>query len=113
MQTQTHVAHAMTVTFIGRLDAFSASMHHAQLDTLVQAGVRHFVLDLAGVEFLDSAGLAVCVRVLKRVQQDDGSVKMVLPELVAARRILYLARFDRIFEIVASSAEPGEENVYV
>jgi len=95
-----HAQDPIVVTFVGRLDASHAPVIQAQLDQLVSGGVRHIILDLSHIEFLDSAGLAVCVRTLKRVQQDDGSVKLALPKSASARRILQLTRFDRIFEIV-------------
>ncbi len=92
--------HHVTVSLSGRLDAFSASNVQIELEQLCSKGILHFVLDLSKVEFLDSAGLAVLVTLLKQVQQQDGSVKMVPPEAHTAYRILHLTRFDRIFELV-------------
>ncbi len=92
----------VTIKLSGRLDAFHAPKVRAELEQLRAEGVRHFVFDLSQLEFLDSAGLAIFVTVLKQVQQEDGSAKMVLPEALAACRILRLTHFDRIFEVVTS-----------
>lgn len=97
-----HIVRLVTVSFTERLDAFYAPRIRAELETLRTEGVKHFTFDLSRVQFLDSAGLAVLVNVLKWVQQEDGSVKMVLPESPEARRVLRLTRFDRIFEVVGS-----------
>lgn len=84
----------------GRVDAFNAPAIRQQMETQLDSGVRNFVLDLSDVQFLDSSGLAVLVSLLKRATQDGGDVKMVLPKLEAALRILRLTRFDRVFTII-------------
>ena len=98
-----HIVRHVTVSFTERLDAFRAPRIRAELETLRVEGVKHFTFDLSHVQFLDSAGLAILVNVLKWVQQEDGSAKMVLPEASEARRVLRLTRFDRIFEVVGSN----------
>lgn len=91
------------VALRGRIAAFHTPVLREQLNTLLAGGTRYYVLDLSHVEFLDSAGLAVLVNLLKRAQQDGGSVKMILPKSEAARRILRLTRFDKVFTIIETS----------
>jgi anti-sigma B factor antagonist len=83
----------------GRIAAFHTPALREQFDALFLDGVRHFVLDLSSVAFLDSAGLAVLINLLKRTQRDGGDVKMIMPKTEGARRILYLTRFDKVFSI--------------
>jgi anti-anti-sigma factor len=82
-----------------RIDAFSAPELRARLDQLFEEGVQRFVLDLSAVPFLDSAGMAVLVSLLKRARQSGGDVRLVWPAEDAARRILRLTKFDRVFTI--------------
>jgi anti-sigma B factor antagonist len=85
-----------------RIDAFSAPELRARLDQLLENGTQRFVLDLSAVPFLDSAGMAVLGSLLKRGSQAGGDVRLVWPAEEAARRILRLTKFDRVFTIVDS-----------
>ncbi|MGC8781636.1 MAG: STAS domain-containing protein [Anaerolineae bacterium] len=82
-----------------RIDAFSAPELRNRLDQLLAEGITRFVLDLSEVPFLDSAGMAVLVGLLKRARAVEGDVRLVWPKKEEARRILKLTRFDRVFEI--------------
>ena len=98
--TQEYIVRHILVALAGRFDAYSVPIIQKQLDTLRKEGVKHFILDLTQIEFMDSAGLAVLVKLLKRVQDVDGTVSLVMPKEEAARRILRLTRFDQIFPVV-------------
>jgi anti-anti-sigma factor len=76
----------------------------AELDRLFNDGVKHFIVDLSQTPFMDSAGMAVLVTLLRRCRQTGGSVKLVWPRSEPVRRTLQLTQFDRIFEFV----QPGE-----
>lgn len=104
MTLSEHVVRTMVLTPRQRIDAFTAPPLRAELDRLLQEGVRRFVLDLSLVPFLDSAGMATLVHLLKRARQLGGDVRLVWPAEEAARRILRLTKFDRVFTI-AESAE--------
>lgn len=84
----------------GRIDAFVAQELRAVIDGQIASGATHFVCDLTNVTFLDSAGMAVLVSLLKRARQAGGDVKLVKSAYEAAQRILHLTKFDRVFEIV-------------
>jgi anti-sigma B factor antagonist len=91
------------ISLRGRIAAFHTSALREQFDALLSDGTKYYVLDLTHVEFLDSAGLAVLVNLLKRAQQEGGDVQMILPKSEGARRILRLTRFDKVFTIVETS----------
>lgn len=63
------------------------------------------MLDLSTVEFLDSAGLAALVNLLKQAKREDGNAIMIIPQLETAQRILRLTRFDKVFPIANSLEE--------
>jgi len=88
---------------IGRIDAFTAPELRAALDRHVVAGTIRFVLDLSDVAFLDSAGMAVLVTLLKRARTAGGNVRLVWPREEAAKRILRLTKFDRVFDMADSA----------
>ncbi|MEM7030664.1 MAG: STAS domain-containing protein [Chloroflexota bacterium] len=89
----------ITVLAEGRLDAFTGRQLWDELDGLCNQGYRNFIADLSETTFMDSAGLAVLVRLLKRTKNIDGTTVLVWPKQETASRILRLTRFDRIFTI--------------
>ncbi|HYN75778.1 MAG TPA: anti-sigma factor antagonist [Candidatus Limnocylindria bacterium] len=73
----------------GEIDVYTAPQLRERVVELVDAGQVDLVLDLTGVDFLDSTGLGVLVGALNRVRAQDGSLALVLTQ----ERIL------KIFEI--------------
>ena len=92
------------ITLQGRITAFHAATLREQFASFIAKGNKHFILDLSQVEFLDSAGLAALVNLLKQAQREGGDATMILPKAEAAQRILKLTRFDKVFS-VASTVE--------
>lgn len=84
----------------GRLDILTAPDFRETLDILLLSGTSNFVIDLSQTKFLDSAGLAVLVNLLKRCRLAGGDVKLVRPSHDGVLRILELTRFDRIFAFI-------------
>lgn len=92
-------SHPVVITLNGRITAFQAGALREQFAVLLDDGAKYFVLDLSQVEFLDSAGLAAMVYLLKQARQQGGDAKMILPKLGTAQRILQLTRFDKVFPL--------------
>lgn len=61
----------------GDLDLFTAPTVRNHFIDLIAAGHHHLVIDLDGVEFLDSTGIGVLVGVLRRARASGGSVRLV------------------------------------
>ncbi|BCX02730.1 MAG: anti-sigma factor antagonist [Candidatus Roseilinea sp.] len=99
-----HVLRVAIVAPQERIDIVNASELRQQLLQLFDSGMINFVIDLSEVPFMDSSGMAVLVSILKRARQAGGDVKLVWPRIKAARRILHLTKFDRVFDI-ADTAE--------
>lgn len=87
----------------GRFDAFSAPSMRERFDELLSNGNNKFVVDLSETIFIDSAGMAVLVSLLKRARYANGDTKLVWPTEPAAKRILHLTRFDHVFEITETT----------
>jgi anti-anti-sigma factor len=92
-----HIVQIAVVTTDSRIDALSAPKLRERLDALLTEGASRFVIDLSAVPFIDSAGMAVLVSLLKRARMAEGEVILVWPADEAARRILRLTKFDRVF----------------
>lgn len=61
----------------GEIDVYTAPKLREKLIELVSEGSYDVVVDLEGVDFLDSTGLGVLVGALKRVKAHDGSLSLV------------------------------------
>ena len=51
----------------------------AQINTLIQDGVRKLIIDLSQVEFVDSAGLGVIMRTFGEIEQAGGKLRIAAP----------------------------------
>ena len=88
----------------GRFDSFAASTVAAAMDKATQTNPANVVVDLTGVDFIDSTGLAVLVQGMKRCRQNRGDLRLCgLRQPV--RIIFELTRLDRAMEIFGTRAE--------
>ena len=88
---------ATIVAVAGDVDAGSAPDLRRLLDDLLVQGDHNFVVDLTGVEFMDSSGMATLVQLFKRVRVGEGDVRLcgLQPKV---RRVFELIRLDRVFD---------------
>jgi len=96
------------ITFRDRLDAFNASAARAEIDKVLQDGVSNYVVDLLDLDFMDSAGIAVLINLLKRARLVGGTVKLVRPTSASSLRILHLTKFDRLFDMFDTAEEAAQ-----
>lgn len=91
------------VTLSGELDVADAASVVAALAATV-ARQREIIIDLAGLEFIDSSGLAALVRVRKQAQRAGGDVLLAAPQHQVLR-LLALTRMLDVFSVHASVDE--------
>lgn len=96
------ITRIVTIKVEQRLDLSRAQEFRAQVQKLLDEGVIRFVIDLEDTPFLDSAGIAALVSILKQSRQRNGDVRLVAPKSEAVKRIFELTKFDRVFEIKSS-----------
>lgn len=68
------------------------------LGRLLDRGARKIVLDLAGVSFLDSAGLGELIACKKKTVQSGGDIRLLRPT-GKVRDMLVMLSLTRIFQI--------------
>lgn len=88
----------------GEIDVYTAPRLRDQLVELVDAGHYDIVVDMRGVQFLDSTGLGVLVGGLKRVRQHDGSLRLVCTQERIVK-IFRITGLTKVFPIHASLEE--------
>jgi len=84
----------------GEIDVYTAPKLRDKITELVASGVYDLVIDMEGVEFLDSTGLGVLVGGLKKVRAHEGSLQLVCTQdrLLKIFRITGLAKVFLIHE---------------
>jgi anti-sigma B factor antagonist len=87
----------------GEIDVYTAPKLREKLISLVESGNYHLVVDMEGVEFLDSTGLGVLVGGLKRVRAHDGWIDLVSTQgrILRIFRITGLSKVFSIYDSVA------------
>ena len=78
----------------GEVDVYTAPKFRERLIELVSDGKYEIIVDLEGVDFLDSTGLGVLVGGLKKVRAHDGSLELICTQdrLLKIFRITGLAK---------------------
>lgn len=94
----------------GEIDVYTAPALREQVIHLIETGIRHLIIDLRRVTFLDSTGLGALVGSLKRLRTYDGSLKLVTSadRIMAIFRITGLNRAFVLCPTVAGAMDAEE-----
>ena len=82
----------------GEIDVYTAPKLREKLISLVEEGSYQLIVDMEGVEFLDSTGLGVLVGGLKRVRAHDGWIDLVCSQS-RILRIFKITGLNKVFSI--------------
>jgi anti-sigma B factor antagonist len=88
--------------FTGRLNMVAAPRLREAVGTSVAAGRTRVVVDLSGVEFIDSSGLGALVNGLKTARQAGGDLRIAAPN-EQVLLVLQLTNMERVFTAYASA----------
>ena len=83
------------------MDLSNAAGLRDHLIEQVEKGNYNLAVDLNGVEFMDSSGLAVLISGLRRTKEHDGSLVLISPT-ASVKRVLTITGLDRVFDIFDS-----------
>lgn len=88
----------------GEVDVYTAPKLKSRILSLIDNQQYSMIIDLNGVDFMDSSGLGVLVGGLKRVGPHDGSIILVLnrPNIL---KIFKITGLDKVFKIYGSVEE--------
>jgi anti-sigma B factor antagonist len=92
------------VQLAGRLDASQAPAVASVIERLSSARPAMLVANLGDVSFLDSMGLSVLVRGMKRCREHGGDLRVCCLK-PPVRMIFELTRLDKAFEIHSGEEE--------
>jgi anti-sigma B factor antagonist len=87
----------------GDVDVATAPRLREQLIGVITGGQPRIILDLDGVDFLDSTGLGVIVGVLKRARTLGGDMRLVCTQ-PGVRKVFEITALDRTMPLADSPA---------
>jgi anti-sigma B factor antagonist len=88
----------------GRIDSMNANQFGDALNSTIDDGKVHIVLDLSSVDFMSSAGLRELVNAFKKAKKASGDVRLAQPS-DRVREVLEMAGLDTIFRIYETRTE--------
>jgi len=101
----TYVNTKLTVYLSGELDHHAARGTMDKIDRLMDEYLpRDCVLNLAGLTFMDSSGIALILRVFKRLKETGGRASVENPSQ-QAQRVIDASGIYRLINIVTTAAK--------
>lgn len=88
----------------GEVDVYTAPQLKQDIVQIAESGVKHLIINLSKVEYLDSTGLGVLIGGLKRLRENDGNLALVGPGM-RILRIFEITGLDKIFDIYETEAQ--------
>lgn len=86
------------IEVFGRIDAQGDPVLQRAIESALAGGRTRLLLDLHGVEYINSAGLRTLVSVYKRVRQQGGALVLINPT-ENVQRLLDLVGLDSVLEV--------------
>ena len=97
------VGEVAIVSVAGRLDGAGAPEIEAHCNTLIKGGVTRLLLDVAGVDYISSAGLRSVLVMAKSIKAVNGSLVLCnLSPMV--REVLAISGCDQILTLAVNRA---------
>jgi anti-anti-sigma factor len=78
----------------GELDFSNVKLLNGELDRLEKSDAEQLIVDLTGLEFIDSSGIALLVRASQRSAEDSNRLRIKRSDHLAVKRILGVARVE-------------------
>jgi anti-sigma B factor antagonist len=95
---------SVVLRVVGEIHATAAPEFSERLNAAIAQGRTGVVLDLTGVEFIDSTGLSVLLNGLRRVTRVRGTMVLACANPTVLR-LFEITKLDSTFEIVADCDE--------
>jgi anti-anti-sigma factor len=88
----------------------STKILDGEVSVLMRKGFHHYVFDLKGTTYLDSAGISIFIHCLCDVQENKGSIYIIAEESPVFR-VLEMVGITRLIKTYTSEAEFRAEHV--
>ena len=82
----------------GEIDLSTAAVFKETVYKVIEAGKIDVVIDLTGLEFMDSTGLGVLVAALKKTSTEGGSIRLICDKR-SILKVFNITGLDKVFSI--------------
>jgi anti-sigma B factor antagonist len=89
------------ISVTGEVDLYTSPELRSAIMDAVPGAAATVAVDLSGVRYMDSSGVATLVEGLRRSRDLDKAFKLVAPS-TAVMKVLELAKLDSVFEVISS-----------
>lgn len=93
--------HTQVVAVVGEIDVYTVEVLRKGVLAELETGRSHVVLNLDGVRYIDSAGLALVLEIFHRCKRVDGALSIICNE----PRILKVFALTGLGKVVAIHAD--------
>ena len=93
--TSRDVGPRTVVEVVGEIDVSTADALRDELSTVLERERTDLVIDLRGVQFMDSTGLGLLVGTLKKVRTHGGTLQLVID----SERLLKVLRITALLQV--------------
>lgn len=107
MRTRSFEDETSVVEIRGEIDVHSCRASRDEFRDLLGSGARRYVLDLAELTFIDSAGLGMLVNFSRRVGERGGRL-VLMGASPTVRKVFRMTGLDRLFSFAADEREARE-----
>lgn len=70
----------------------------------IQKGIRHAVIDISGLRYMNSSGIGVLITIMTKFRNKGGEVCLMQPS-ENVKKLLIITKLNNIFHIVANRDE--------
>ncbi len=89
---------------VGRFDTYTAGEVRQLIDKVTSEDPANIVVNMQGVDFVDSTALATLVQGVKNCRQQNGDLRLCEVQQ-SVRMVFELTRLDRFFEVYPQETE--------
>jgi anti-anti-sigma factor len=87
------------ITLVGEFDIRSVDALHAAIEVAAASDDRQVHVDMAQVDFIDSAGLGGLIRAYKRFDEDGRQLRIIDPSPTVVRLLKLTGQLERFTEM--------------
>ena len=92
------------IELIGEVDLSTSPVFKQRIYEIIESGKRDVIVDLNGLDFMDSTGLGVLVAALKKTRMEGGSIRLICTKN-NIMKIFTITGLDKVFSIYDNLSE--------
>jgi anti-sigma B factor antagonist len=92
------------IELIGEIDLSTSPVFKQRIYEIIESGKRDVIVDLNGLDFMDSTGLGVLVAALKKTRMEGGSIRLICSKN-NIMKVFTITGLDKVFSIYDNLSE--------